>query len=133
MRLKRNNVAIDIINFANPENVPKLTALVNAANNDNSHFVDVPLGVNQITNVLLESPIINGDQDMGAGAEVGNAGGNAGGSSTVPQQFQEYGGIDPNIDPELAMAMRISMEEERAKQQEAKPEENKPKENENQD
>ena len=45
-RLKRNNVAIDIINFANPENVQKLEALVNAANNSsNSHFMDVPLGI----------------------------------------------------------------------------------------
>lgn len=45
-RLKRNNVAIDIINFANPENVTKLQALVTACDNaSNSHFLDVPLGV----------------------------------------------------------------------------------------
>jgi hypothetical protein len=31
-RLKVNSVAIDIINFSHPENVPKLSALVNAAN-----------------------------------------------------------------------------------------------------
>lgn len=30
-------------------------------------------------------------------------------------QFAEYGGVDPNLDPELAMALRISLEEERAR------------------
>ena len=31
-------------------------------------------------------------------------------------QFAEYGGVDPSLDPELAMALRISLEEERARQ-----------------
>lgn len=58
--MKRNNVALDIINFAHPENVPKLQALVKAANsNGNCHFLDVPLGVAMITDVLITSPIIN--------------------------------------------------------------------------
>lgn len=60
VRMKRNNVAVDVINFAHPENVPKLMAMVNAANsNENSHFLDVPLGVAMITDVLIASPIIN--------------------------------------------------------------------------
>ena len=47
MRLKKNNVAIDIINFANPDNVGRLEALVNAANSGSEeaptcHFLDVP-------------------------------------------------------------------------------------------
>lgn len=75
VRMKRNNVAIDVINFAHPENVPKLTALVNAANsNGNSHFLDVPLGVMMITDVLIASPIINEEMEGGnvaAGAGVG--------------------------------------------------------------
>lgn len=63
-RLKRNNVAIDVINFSHPENVPKITALVNAANNSsNSHFMDVPSGISMITDVLFTSPILNGDDD----------------------------------------------------------------------
>jgi hypothetical protein len=60
IRLKRNNVAIDVINFAHAENVVKLEALVNAANSSgNCHFLDVPLGVAMITDVLIASPIIN--------------------------------------------------------------------------
>ena len=60
IRMKRNNVALDVINFAHPENVPKLQALIRAAdNNRNCHFLDVPLGVHMITDVLIASPIIN--------------------------------------------------------------------------
>lgn len=65
-RLKRNNVAVDVINFAHPENVEKLQALITAANNNNnSHFLDVPIGVAMITDVLIASPIINPEEEMG--------------------------------------------------------------------
>jgi len=112
-RLKRNNVAIDVINFANADNVPKLEALVQCANkSDNCHFLDVPIGSSMIIDVLATSPILLGDDaaegmagDMGAGA---GAGGVPGG------QFAETGGINPELDPELAEAMRISMQEANA-------------------
>jgi hypothetical protein len=84
--MKRNNVAIDVINFAHPENVPKIEALVHAANsNGNSHFLDVPLGVAMITDVLIASPIINdmGDMDMG-GAVGAGAGAGAGAAGVNP-------------------------------------------------
>jgi len=113
-RLKGNNVAIDIINFANPDNVSKLEALVNACDNSsNSHFLDVPLGVSMITDILFTSPILGGDE-AGISASNGAAGG----------QFSEYGGINPDLDPDLAMALKVSMEEAKAKQKadEPKPE-----------
>ena len=48
---------------------------------------------------------------------AGGVGGAAAGSG-VPQaiQFADYGGVDPSLDPELAMALRISLEEARANQ-----------------
>lgn len=59
-RMARSQVAIDVINFAHPENVPKIQAFVQTANtNNNCHFLDVPLGVAMITDVLIASPIIN--------------------------------------------------------------------------
>lgn len=123
-RLKVNSVAIDIINFAHPENVPKLAALVSAANQSGtSHFLDVPLGIASITDVLISSPIVMGDEmgDGGAGASgagegAGAGGAGAGASRPAGSQFAEYGGVDPSLDPELAMALRISLEEERARQ-----------------
>jgi len=58
-RLKRNNVALDIINFSHPENIPKLEAIVKTCNNSgNSHFQDVPVGVAMITDILFSSPIL---------------------------------------------------------------------------
>lgn len=114
--MKRNNVAIDVINFAHPENVPKLQAMVNAANsNGNSHFLDVPLGVSMITDVLIASPIINEGME-GGDAAMGGVGAGAGAGAS---QFADFGGIDPNLDPELAMALRISLEEERNRQRPA--------------
>lgn len=63
-----------MINFAHEENVPKLTNLVTAANtSDNCHFLDVPIGVAMITDVLISSPIITGDE--GAGGNAAAAGG----------------------------------------------------------
>ena len=64
-----------MINFANPDNVPKLQALVESANkSDNSHFLDVPLGVSMITDVLFTSPILQGE-DFGGAAGADGAGG----------------------------------------------------------
>ena len=119
MRLKKNNVAIDVINFANPDNVGRLQALVNAANDGseespNCHFLDVPLGCSHITDVMITSPILQPeDQNMGAGS--GAAGGNAGGDPLANL------GFDPNMDPELAMAIRLSMEEAKAAEEAQNP------------
>jgi len=114
-RLKRNNVGIDVINFAHPDNVPKLQALVQCANNsDNSHFMDVPIGVAMITDVLITSPILQGDN----AGDVQMAGDGAAGNIAEPvaNRFAEYGGYNPDMDPEMANAMKISMEEYRANQ-----------------
>ena len=51
---------------------------------------------------------------MGAeGDEVGGVGG----SSMAGNNFADYGGIDPHLDPELAMAIRASTEEARAREE----------------
>lgn len=119
MRLKKNNVAIDVINFANPDNVIRLQALVNSANSGaeeapNCHFLDVPQGVQHITDIMITSPILQPeDNGMGGGGEQpagGDAGAGLGGL-----------GFDPNMDPELAMALRLSMEEAKAAEQAANP------------
>ena len=63
MRLKKNGVSIDIINFANPDNVSRLEALVNAANSGHEdsatcHFLDISEGCNNITDMMITSPIL---------------------------------------------------------------------------
>ena len=131
-QLKKNNVSIDVIVLGETEvNEPKLRDLVDAANGasaasdgDNDpaggggrtcHLVTIPAGVLP-SDVLLESPILRGDggggmQGGGGGGGIGGAGSGGGGG------FAEFGGVDPSMDPELAMALRVSMEEERARQE----------------
>ena len=84
-----------------------------------------------ITDVLFTSPILHGD-DAGAGAAGGGlpADGSAGmvvdgpgGPAASGGQYAEFGGINPDMDPELAMALKVSMEEERARQTDAAKEE----------
>lgn len=106
-KLKKNNVAVDIINFGEEaENTAKLEAFIGAVNSgENSHLVSVPPGPHILSDVLISSPIISGD----GGAPAGFGGGGGGGGGF------EFG-IDPNLDPELALALRISLEEEKARQ-----------------
>lgn len=125
MRLKKNNVSIDVINFANPDNIGRLEAMVNMANDGSedtpsSHFFDVPNGVSHITDVLITSPILAAEP-MG-----GDAGGFPGGGDNDDPLAAM--GIDPSLDPELAMAIRMSMEEAKAAEnaQQPQPEEPQP-------
>jgi len=116
--LKKNNIAVDVVVLGDRDgNADKLRAFVDAANaNDNSNLVAIPAGVVP-SDVLISSPVIQGKDSGGGGSgesSTGGGGGGGGGGS-----FQEFGGIDPNLDPELAMALRISMEEERARQEAA--------------
>jgi 26S proteasome regulatory subunit N10 len=115
--LKKNNIAVDVVVLGDRDgNADKLRAFVDAANaNDNSNLVAIPAGVVP-SDVLISSPVIQGkDSGGGGGGGEASTGGGGGGSGG----FAEFGGIDPNLDPELAMALRISMEEERARQEAA--------------
>lgn len=112
-QLKKNNVAIDIVSFGElEENQEKLLELVNATNSgDNSHLITVPPGVLP-SDALLDSPIM---REEGMGMSVGGGGAQTGGGGGG--NFAEYGGIDPSLDPELAMAIRVSTEEARAREE----------------
>ena len=66
-----------------------------------------------ITDILFTSPILGGDDAGGASGAAASG------------QYAEYGGINPDLEPELAMALKVSMEEAKAQQknqnQEPKP------------
>ncbi|KAJ6797649.1 26S proteasome non-ATPase regulatory subunit 4-like protein [Iris pallida] len=114
-KLKKNSVSLDVVDFgeADDEKSEKLEALVAAVNNNgSSHIVHVPPGPSALSDVLISTPIFTGDGDGGSGFAAAAAAA-AGGVSGF--DF----GVDPNIDPELALALRVSMEEERARQEAA--------------
>ncbi|KAG1452558.1 hypothetical protein G6F56_007787 [Rhizopus delemar] len=104
-KLKKNNVAVDIINFGEEaENTSRLEAFINNVNNnDNSHLVTIPPGPHILSDMLISTPIVQGEE--GASNFAGSGGGDF-----------EFG-VDPSLDPELALALRISLEEEKARQE----------------
>ncbi|KAG6397603.1 hypothetical protein SASPL_143772 [Salvia splendens] len=111
-KLKKNSVALDIVNFGeeDEEKTEKLEALLAAVNNnDSSHIVHVPPGPSALSDVLISTPIFTGDGEGSSGYVAAAGGGGLG---------FEFG-VDPNLDPELALALRVSMEEERARQEAA--------------
>ncbi|OAY57944.1 26S proteasome non-ATPase regulatory subunit 4 homolog isoform X2 [Manihot esculenta] len=115
-KLKKNSVALDIVDFGEEDDgkAEKLEALLAAVNNnDSSHIVHVPPGPNALSDVLISTPIFTGDGEGGSGFAAAAAAAAAGGVSGF-----EFG-VDPNLDPELALALRVSMEEERARQEAA--------------
>uniref|UniRef100_A0A667YQ92 26S proteasome non-ATPase regulatory subunit 4 n=1 Tax=Myripristis murdjan TaxID=586833 RepID=A0A667YQ92_9TELE len=103
-RLKKEKVSVDVINFGEEEmNTEKLTAFINTLNGKEgagSHLVTVPPGPS-LADALLSSPILAGE----GGAMLGL------GASDF-----EFG-VDPSTDPELALALRVSMEEQRQRQE----------------
>ncbi|XP_058791288.1 26S proteasome non-ATPase regulatory subunit 4 isoform X2 [Phymastichus coffea] len=105
-RLKKEKVNVDIISFGEESvNNEVLTAFVNTLNGKDgtsSHLVTIPPGPH-LSDALISSPIIQGEDGMG-GAGMGGA-------------AFEFG-VDPNEDPELALALRVSMEEQRQRQEE---------------
>uniref|UniRef100_A0A8C6X5S9 26S proteasome non-ATPase regulatory subunit 4 n=1 Tax=Naja naja TaxID=35670 RepID=A0A8C6X5S9_NAJNA len=85
-------------------NTDKLTAFINTLNGKDgtgSHLVTVPPGPS-LADALISSPILAGE----GGAMLGL------GASDF-----EFG-VDPSADPELALALRVSMEEQRQRQEE---------------
>jgi 26S proteasome regulatory subunit N10 len=111
-KLKKNNVSVDVVSFGcDDENQEKLEAFHAAVNSgESSHLVTVPAGT-ILSDMLFATPIF-----MEEGASGGGEGGAPVRQSHVVDGF-DYGelGVDPALDPELAMALRMSVEEERAR------------------
>jgi len=115
-RLKKNNVAVDVVSFGEVEqNASILESFLSAVNsNNNSHLVSVP-PTGLISDAIFSSPIFNQQAAMNefAGLGDGNVEGvepNVGGGNGI-------GEVDPNLDPELAMAIRMSLEAERQRRE----------------
>lgn len=102
-KLKKEKVNVDVVNFGEElVNTEKLSAFIKTLEGTGSHMVTVPSG-SMLSDALFSSPVVMGED--GAGAAAGLSGG------------FEFG-IDPNEDPELALALRVSMEEQRQRQEE---------------
>lgn len=108
--MKKNNVSIDFVAFGELDDdvTKKLEAFnENVKGGDGSYLAIIPPGPGLLSDQLVASPILNADGSSGAGGMGAAAAGGA------PSSFEF--GIDPSIDPELALALRMSMEEEKAR------------------
>ncbi|XP_037091945.1 26S proteasome non-ATPase regulatory subunit 4-like [Pollicipes pollicipes] len=105
-RLKKEKVNVDIISFgeeaANTDILSQFINTINGKDGTGSHLVTVPTGPH-LSDALVSSPILQGEDGAGAPGIGGGSG-------------FEFG-VDPNEDPELALALRVSMDEQRALQQ----------------
>lgn len=103
-KLKKEKVNVDIVNFGEETaNSDKLTSFITTLNGKDGnlcHLVTVPPGP-LLSDALISSPLLQGEDGAPSGMEYGS----------------EYG-FDPNSDPELALALRVSMEEQRQRQEE---------------
>lgn len=111
-KMKKSNVSVDFVLFGDledDESQKKLQAFnENVKGGEGSHLVVIPPSGKLLSDQIISSPILLGE---GAGSASGGAaeGGEGG----------DFGGLDfdPSLDPELALALRMSMEEEKARQE----------------
>ncbi|KAG5510978.1 hypothetical protein JKF63_06480 [Porcisia hertigi] len=101
-KLRKDDVAVDVVTFGVEENVELLHGFVKkVSKKENSRFLAVPMK-ESLTETLMLNAILVGES---ANWEDTNGNTNMGGF-----------GVDPNMDPELAMALRLSMEDEMQRQ-----------------
>ena len=112
-KMKKSNINVDFVLFGDmdEENQAKLEAFNREikGNTESSHLVVIPPSSKLLSDQLIATPIMLGE---GAAGGASGMGGEAGGAS---EDFPF--GVDPSQDPELALALRMSMEEEKARQE----------------
>ncbi|KAI9676534.1 MAG: hypothetical protein M1817_000693 [Caeruleum heppii] len=118
--MKKNSVSIDFIAFGELENdsTKKLEAFnENVKGGDGSHLAIIPPGPHLLSDALVTTPILSGE-GMPGRSGVGGTGAEGGEPETNSFEF----GVDPSMDPELALALRMSFEEEKQRVEKEKKE-----------
>lgn len=109
--MKKGNISVDFILFGDlddDDTQKKLQAFNDEVkSNDGSHLVVIPPSSKLLSDQLVSTPIL-----LGEGASAPGASSSMGASN---EEFEF--GFDPAMEPELALALRMSMEEEKARQE----------------
>lgn len=120
-KLKKNNVAVDIIVFGDEgmkseESLRKFIEAVGSG--ENSHIITIPTGPHLLSDLIASSPILASEGGAAVAGGVDAEGfptGDFGDVEGAPQGGasggDDFGGVDPNMDPELAMVIRMSLQE----------------------
>lgn len=118
-KMKKSGISIDIIAFGElgDDTSRKLQAFSdNVQSAEGCYLATVPPSANLLSDSLITTPILGGDGTSNAGG--GGASGEGGASGGGGNDFEF--GVDPSVDPELALALRMSFEEEKARQEKEK-------------
>lgn len=125
-KMKKNNIAIDFVAFGDldPTTTSKLQAFneniksSNTGGEGGSHLEIVQPGPSLLSDHLLSTPILAGEGIAGQGVagagDMGDFAGADGGAGGAGGSGFEFG-FDPSADPELALALRMSMADEEAR------------------
>ncbi|KAF1999452.1 26S proteasome non-ATPase regulatory subunit 4 [Amniculicola lignicola CBS 123094] len=117
-RMKKTGISIDIIAFGElgEDTLKKLEAFSeNVQSAEGSYLAVIQPSSNLLSDSIITTPILGGDGGP-SGAGAGGDGGEGGASGGDSFEF----GVDPSVDPELALALRMSFEEEKARQEKEK-------------
>lgn len=110
-KMKKGNISVDFILFGDlddDDTQTKLQVFNDAVKgSEGSHLVVIPPSSKLLSDQLVATPILLGENASGAGGAGGSGGGG--------EEFEF--GFDPALEPELALALRMSMEEEKARQE----------------
>jgi len=102
-KLKKEKVNVDIVSFGehelNNEKLDTFIKTLNGKEGGSSHLLTIPSG-DMLSGAIGSSPILVEE----GGASMAATGG-------------DFGGFDDQMDPELALALRVSLEEQRDRQQ----------------
>ncbi|KAM5356092.1 hypothetical protein ACJ41O_002738 [Fusarium nematophilum] len=116
-KMKKANISVDFVLFGDLDDETtknKLQLFIDTVKtNDGCHLVVIPPSSKLLSDQLIATPILLGENAGGAGGAGGVGGSN--------EEFEF--GFDPAMEPELALALRMSMEEEKARQEKAAREE----------
>ncbi|RMZ66859.1 26s proteasome regulatory subunit [Pyrenophora seminiperda CCB06] len=118
-KMKKSGISIDIIAFGelSDDTTRKLQAFSeNVQSAEGSYLATIPPSANLLSDSLITTPIVGGEGASGGGGDSGSGGGGGGPSGGNDFEF----GVDPSVDPELALALRMSYEEEKARQEKDK-------------
>lgn len=109
--MKKGNISVDFVLFGDlddGETQTKLQAFKEAVKgSEGSHLVVIPPSSKLLSDQLVATPILLGENAPGPSGSGAMGGGS--------EEFEF--GFDPAMEPELALALRMSMEEEKARQE----------------
>ena len=110
-RMKKIGISIDIVAFGElgNNNLKKLQSFSeNCQNPEGSYLAVINPSSSLLSDSIITTPILSADNvDTGTGGDGGTAG-------EAGNQFDI--GVDASADPDLALALRMSLEEEKARQ-----------------